>query len=284
MKKIIRKDVFNNVRLAHSWGIQVKKQLVLIIVCLVFAITGCDKNNKNNDIYKDYEDAAVSEAVDKEITIEPVLSKTAEGYYQFKKPVSGDKIAEFIIEGYGTIRAKLFLDKAPETAGKFIKLAEGGYYDGLAINRILEDYMIQVSGNEEDDIEYFNDEIVEELNPFRGALCAANLERPDTSTSWFFMVQADRLSVEELTYLLNEGRNMTLKEYLMDYYGVELSDKMITDYKTFGGAPWLTGRHTVFGQIYEGYDVLDKIAETAVKDTGIPYENVIISKVTISEY
>ncbi|MBE6902721.1 MAG: peptidylprolyl isomerase, partial [Ruminococcaceae bacterium] len=57
--------------------------------------------------------------------------------------VDGDKLAEINIEGYGTIKAKLFPDLCPEGVNNFIMLAEQGYYDGLKIHRVLEDTVIQ---------------------------------------------------------------------------------------------------------------------------------------------
>ncbi|MBQ4166261.1 MAG: peptidylprolyl isomerase, partial [Oscillospiraceae bacterium] len=56
---------------------------------------------------------------------------------------SGDKIAEFNIEGYGTIKAKLFPDIAPKGVDNFIKLADSGFYDGLTIHRVYAGFMFQ---------------------------------------------------------------------------------------------------------------------------------------------
>ena len=55
----------------------------------------------------------------------------------------GDLIAEIEIENYGTMKAKLFPDLAPNAVENFVKLAESGFYNGLKINRVAKDMCIQ---------------------------------------------------------------------------------------------------------------------------------------------
>lgn len=214
--------------------------------------------------------------------IEPALSKDAEKYVQFMKLDSGDLVAEIMVKDYGVIRVKLFAKLAPETVTNFVKLADEGYYDDTSFYRVFNDYIVQIYKEEQDS--YLPDELSMELYPFRGALCSANMEKPDTNTSSFFIIQTKPSVLEEVTYLLNEGKKMTLKDYLTEYYHVELSDDLIKDYKLLGGAPWLTGRHTVFGQIFEGFDVLDKITGADTDEYGVPFDEIIISSISITKY
>ena len=60
--------------------------------------------------------------------------------------------------------------------------------------------------------------------------------------------------------------------------------KVIDKYQEVGGAPWLDGRYTVFGQVIEGMDVVDDIANVSVNNKYKPAESVIIEMITISEY
>ena len=70
------------------------------------------------------------------------------------------------------------------------------------------------------------------------------------------------------------------------YYGIEFNDDAIRKYKEVGGTPWLYKSHTVFGQVYEGYDILDAVAKVEKIDeqAGIPAEQIIIESINIFEY
>lgn len=58
-------------------------------------------------------------------------------------PKSGDLVATFEIEDYGTIKAVLFPEAAPVGVENFQKLCEAGYYKGLTIHRVVKDFMFQ---------------------------------------------------------------------------------------------------------------------------------------------
>lgn len=93
----------------------------------------------------------------------------------------------------------------------------------------------------------------------------------DTNGSQFFIVQA---KADTAKTGLEEG-------------SVELTDKQKQLFLDQGGYPSLTGSYTVFGQMIDGYDVLDKIASCETKDSGSgeqsqPVKKVVIEKMTVS--
>ena len=88
---------------------------------------------------------------------------------------------------------------------------------------------------------------------------------PNTNGSQFFIVQAP--SVDE--------RFIPQMERLPDMF----TDESIEDYKAVGGTPWLDFRHTVFGQVFEGMDVVDAIASVDRDSSDKPLEDVVINSV-----
>ena len=104
--------------------------------------------------------------------------------------------------------------------------------------------------------------------PVRGALCMANSCK-NTNGSQFFIVQSPKYQIQYVMQLKQLGVDKDLVQY----------------YKENGGAAWLYGQHTVFGQVYEGMDIVDKIAKVPVdSNTSKPNEDVIIEKIVIKEY
>ena len=62
---------------------------------------------------------------------------------------------------------------------------------------------------------------------------------------------------------------------------VQLTPEMIEVYKTIGGTPWLDGQYTVFGEVVEGLDVVDKIQQSATDDLSRPYTDIRILRATV---
>lgn len=199
---------------------------------------------------------------------------------QFKEPEKGETVAEIKIRDYGSIYVKFFKEEAPKAVENFTTHAREGYYDGLTFHRIIEDFMIQGgdpngngTGGESIWGEDFEDEFSKDLHPYRGALCMAN-SGPDTNGSQFFIVQSKKTYTKD--YLAWLGMNI----------GVEFDDEAVKNYGKVGGTPWLFESHTVFGQVYDGYDVLDEVAkvEKIDEEEGIPAEPVIIETIRVFEY
>lgn len=151
---------------------------------------------------------------------------------------------------YGDIEIQLFPEQAPMTVENFVRLAQKGYYDGTTFHRVISDFMIQGGDPQGDGTggtsiwnHPFEDEFSRELFNLRGALSMAN-SGPNTNGSQFFIVQ---------------NKNMP-KRYIKQMEPAGYPKEIINAYKQ-GGTPWLDGRHTVFGQVILGMDVVDKIAK-----------------------
>ncbi|NLL73805.1 MAG: peptidylprolyl isomerase [Clostridiales bacterium] len=214
------------------------------------------------------------------LAISVMLMSACGSVKQFDEPKSGETVAEIKIKDFGSIYVKFYDNKAPKAVENFVTHAKEGYYDGLTFHRIIEDFMIQGgdpkgdgTGGESIWGESFEDEFSDDLHPYRGALCMAN-SGPNTNGSQFFIVQSSGTYTEEE---LNQ---------IGQFYGIDFDEKAVKNYGEIGGTPWLFKSHTVFGQVYDGYDVLDAVAAVDKIDEGesLPAEPVIIETINVFEY
>lgn len=170
----------------------------------------------------------------------------------------------------GEIKIQLFPEQAPMTVENFIRLAQKCYYDGTIFHRVISDFMIQGgdpegngTGGESIWGHPFEDELSRELFNIRGALSMAN-SGPNTNGSQFFIVQ---------------NKNMP-KRYIKQMEPAGYPKEIIHAYKQ-GGTPWLDGRHTVFGQVITGMDVVDKIAKSKKDKMDKPLEDITIESIQV---
>lgn len=191
-------------------------------------------------------------------------------------PVSGDTVATMKTT-MGDIKIKLFPQFAPKAVENFVTHAKNGYYDGLIFHRVIPNFMIQGGdpmgsgmGGESIWGTPFEDEFVPELHNLRGALSMAN-SGPCTNGSQFFIVQAKEAPAQ----MIEQMEQMTAKQG----FPAEVTES----YKELGGTPWLDFRHTVFGQVFEGMDVVDAIAAVKTGANDKPLEDIKIISVSVEE-
>lgn len=176
----------------------------------------------------------------------------------------------------GDITIKLFPEQAPLTVENFLTHAKEGYYNGTIFHRVIKDFMIQGgdplgngTGGESiwagkdttiDAGNGFKDEISAFLYNIRGSLSMANAGA-GTNGSQFFINQ----NTTDMSSQLSSS----------SYPG-----KIIDAYKN-GGNPNLDGKHTVFGQVIEGMDIVDKIASVETDNSDKPTTDVKIESIEI---
>lgn len=232
----------------------------------------------------------------------------------------GDKIAEIVIEDYGTITAKLFPDIAPNAVDNFVKLAEKGYYDGLKIHYVAKDGCIRggsLNGDGTGGSALINDDGVfpietsADARNFYGALGYVANEYGENAVQFYIVnnKKTDDISKYSADLIRNEANtiaeqkesledgdpvldrltyNETYHNNLADMIG-KASEDVKTRYAEKGGNPLWDGGYTVFGQVYEGFDVLDKLSsvEVVTSKDGTktkPKTEIIIETVKITEY
>jgi peptidyl-prolyl cis-trans isomerase B (cyclophilin B) len=192
---------------------------------------------------------------------------------QLAEPQNGDTVAIFETD-HGTFKAVLFSEFAPLAVDNFVTLANSGYYDGLIFHRVVAEFVIQTgdptgvgNGGSSASGNPFKNEYAQELHHYTGALGMAN-SGTDLNQSQFYAVQGAAVS----DAVLDQMRTL-------DY-----SEDVIAAYKETGGVPSLDYRYTVFGQVYEGLDVVAKINAVETDENDRPLKEVVLKKVTIETY
>ena len=183
----------------------------------------------------------------------------------------------------GNIKIELFND-TPVHRDNFMKLVNEGFYDGILFHRVIKGFMIQTGDPESKTAEAgarlgsggpgytLPAEIVPAHYHKRGAVAAARTGDQGnpmrrSSGSQFYIVDGQKTPAS------------TLKQY--SRYGFEFSDQQLKDYEEVGGAPTLDAQYTVFGQVVEGMDVVDKIATVEKDGADRPVEDVKIIKASV---
>ncbi len=228
---------------------------LLISILLVLSLVGCGQEKEDNmekaDEVEETELDKDKETDSKEVDSEIEERKENLGgdnmsENQLKAPEVGEEVG-IITTNHGEIKVRFFPEVAPKAVENFKTHSKDGYYNGVGFHRIIKDFMIQ--GGDPD------------------------------------------------------GTGMGGKSI----WGAPFEDEFHNDYKNIKGAlsmanagpgtngsqffivhaeetPWLDGAHTVFGQVYEGMDIVDKIANLEVDGNDMPQEPVVMEKVEILEY
>ena len=149
----------------------------------------------------------------------------------------------------GEIKLELFVKDAPETVGNFIKLSREKFYDGTRFHRVIKGFMIQGGDPNSKDDNWLDDGIGGPGYAFKDEINSHKI-------------------IRGVLAMANAGPNTNGSQFFI---------------VTAESAPWLDGKHTVFGKVVGGMDVVDKIENTATDKTknDHPIENVTIESVTI---
>ncbi|MGN0984143.1 MAG: peptidylprolyl isomerase [Gemmiger sp.] len=204
---------------------------------------------------------------------------------QFIAPAEGDTIAIFTTS-MGEIRAVLYPDAAPMAVSNFVGLARTGYYDNTILWRVEYGFAVQGgdatgTGSGGSTI-WSNNAYPLEADPslrhYAGALCAAFAQGGEQTggNSQFYFVTAlpDSVTADRQEQLRQNG----------------YTEEQIAAYAAAGGLPYLDNTDTVFGQIYEGMEIVDKMAcaETQKDENGeattTPAQDITIQSITIAAY
>ncbi len=204
-----------------------------------------------------------------------IIFSSSCGIKLFKKKVKEQKVQ--IETEYGKIVLRLY-NETPKHRDNFVKLVKDGFYNDLLFHRVMQGFMIQ--GGDPDSKgapagkqlgmggpgytvpANFDSALIHK----KGALAAARM--PDnvnpqkaSSGSQFYIVQGR-------TYTENELQRLSMQT------GVKYTPEQIEVYTSKGGTPFLDMQYTVFGEVVEGLEVMDKIAAVKVDAYNRPVTDV----------
>ena len=189
----------------------------------------------------------------------------------------------------GNIRIALF-DETPQHRDNFLKLVKEHVYDSLLFHRVIKDFMIQGGdlhskhaqpgqrlGSGDYNYTVEAEFRLPKIFHRRGMVAMAregdrvNPERR-SSACQFYIVWGR---------VYNDARLMKVQERLDTTAHVQLTPEMQEVYKTVGGIPHLDGQYTVFGEVVEGLDVVDRIQQSATDPNDRPLEDIRILRATV---
>ena len=205
-------------------------------------------------------------------------------------PVMGQSKKVMLETTAGNILLTLY-DDTPRHRDNFLKLVDEQFYDSLLFHRVIKNFMIQ--GGDPDsrhaepgvtlgegstdytvEAEFFSSE-GRLLHPHkRGALAAAregDSENPERRSSGcqFYIVWGKTYATQQLYQIGDKVEAQT-------DHRVTMTDELLDLYRKVGGVPHLDGQYTVFGEVTEGLDVVDRIQQVQTDDYDRPIDDVRI--------
>ena len=250
-----------------------KKATFFILLCAAIMGVGCSSSNANKS--NSAADKANGESSDEQTVPETITERNM------------DDLTKVIFKtSMGDITIALY-DNTPLHKENFLKLVKENYYDGVLFHRIIQGFMIQTGdpdskgapagkmlGNGGPDYT-IPAEFRKENYHKRGAVAAArqgdNVNPTKASSgSQFYIVDGKTFTEDEL-------------KQITAYYGTTFTQEQTEIYTTVGGAPFLDMQYTVFGEVVEGMDVVDKIAAQKKDRFDRPFNDIKIISTTVVE-
>lgn len=168
------------------------------------------------------------------------------GQTQTNSPAVKSSMVSFVTN-MGTIKIKLFDQDAPQTVNNFKVLAERGFYDSTKFHRVIPDFMIQGGDPNSKDNDWGND-----------------------GTGGPGYAFADEINSHKLVRgvlaMANAGPNTNGSQFFII---------------TASATPWLDGKHTAFGEVVEGMEIVNAISRVERNQNDHPLKDVVVERVVV---
>lgn len=211
---------------------------------------------------------------------------------QKEQPKEGDTVAT-IKTSLGDIKCILYPEYAPKAVENFISLAESGYYDNTYVFNSEPGVYFSAGSplkngnldeNKPEGTKEWEQEIHQNLWPFKGALCS--LTTGEEGGFWKKLTKNTKILNGSRFAVLNTSEfTDELKEELLN---ADANQTIANEFLELGGVPALSQEVTVFGQTYEGFEIIEKLTnlETTITSDGlkIPDDDIMIKTIEIGTY
>lgn len=232
---------------------QIKKYAKSIFILgAVFVISGCSFGQKQEKYYSDQ----MNFEKKPQATQSPSQNNNSnknnpmENQTQEKDASYAEKYSFALIKtNFGNIKVEFFNQEAPQTVNNFLKLADEGFYDKTKFHRVIDDFMIQGGDPNSKDDDPTNDGMGGPGYTFEDEFGSEKLVRGSLA-------------------MANSGPNTNGSQFFI---------------VTADETPWLDGKHTNFGKVIEGMDVVEKIEKTKTDQRDYPIENIVIEGIELIE-
>lgn len=183
-------------------------------------------------------------------------------------------------------------NETPQHRDNFLKNVKEGIYDGQLFHRVIKDFMIQAGdpasktatkgqmlGDSDDKYSVPAEIVYPKLFHKRGAVAAAresddvNPQRASSATQ-FYIVWGRKFSDNQLAWAQERIDKYTNGQ-------IKITPEIGNIYKTVGGTPHLDGSYTVFGEVLEGLDIVERIQTATTDDNDRPINDIRIVEATV---
>lgn len=216
--------------------------------------------------------------------------------YQLELPQKNEEIA-IVNTSMGQFKLRFFPDAAPKAVENFKTHSKNGYYNGRIFHRIIKNFMIQGgdpngngTGGESIWGTPFEDEFSDKLFNITGAVAMANSGK-NTNGSQFFINQGGKENFGGWEYFekVYEKYKNNKNANIIDMSKITSEIKEL--YNNNGGNPHLDGTfnsqnkgHTVFAQVFDGMDIINKIASVETNSSDKPLSDIVIENIELSTF
>lgn len=155
-----------------------------------------------------------------------------------------------LVTSEGDIKIELFNTAAPKTVANFVLLTKKDFYDGIKFHRVIKDFMIQTG-----------DPLSKDADPVNDGTGGPGYQFADEITP-----DSPKL-VKGIVAMANSGVNTNGSQFFII---------------TKDATPWLDGKHTPFGKVVYGLDIVDKIGNAKTGENDLPVQDIVLKDVIIS--